>query len=248
MSSAGNNKVAIVTGAAGALGRELVLAAALSGWALVLVDRNHKGLEELYDQVMAAGGEEPAIHVLDLSCVTPGDCEAIVAALENDFGRLDAIIHCAASFDGLQPVEQIAPQDWLRQLQINLNAPWLLSVSCLPLLRQSPQASLYFLSEDLEKVSGAYWGVYGISKHGIDALASQLAAELSNTHIQVLSINPGPLRSALRSRAYHSEDPGQCIDAAIPAAKILGLLGRELQAPLPRVNLERLNLPSKVSG
>lgn len=243
MSTVNTNRVAIVTGAAGTLGKELVLAAAQRGWEIVLIDKDKKALEKLYDQVIEAGGVEPAIQVLDLAFVTPDHCEAIVAALENGPGRLDALIHCAASFDGLQPSEQIAPHDWLRHIQVNLNAPWLLSTSCLRLLRQSPQASLYFLAEDLKKVGGAYWGPYGTGKHGIDALASQLSAELSNTNIQVLSINPGPFRSPLRARAYHLENPGQCFNAAIPAAKVLRLLERTLKPPAFRVDLELMELP-----
>lgn len=148
--------------------------------------------------------------------------------MESGPGRLDALIHCAVSFDGLHPLDHINPQDWLRQVQVNLNAPWLLSVTCLPLLRSSPDASLYFLSEDLEKVKGAYWGAYGVSKNGLHVLAGQFAAELSNTNIQVLSLNPGPMKSPLRARVYHSENPLEHQDPKISAGKVLQLMERNL--------------------
>lgn len=242
MSIPSTKRVAIITGAAGSLGRELVLAAAQTGWEIVMIDKDKRALERLYDQVVEAGGEEPAIQVLDLASMSPGDCEAIMTALESGPGQLDALIHCAASFDGLQPSDQIAPHDWLRHVQVNLNAPWLLSVSCLPLLRQSPAASLFFLVEDLRKVAGAFWGPFGICKHGIDALAAQLSAELSNTNIQVLSINPGSFRSLLRARVHHSEDPGGISDAVVPATKILHLLERASNPISFRVDLQSLEL------
>lgn len=233
-----------MTGAAGSFASELVVLAARSGWETVLVDKDRRVLEKLYDRVVNLGGVEPSIHALDLAAIDPRQCQEMVMALEKGPGRLDALIHCAASFDGLQPFDQIAPHDWLRHMQVNLNAPWLLSVTCLPLLRQSPQASLYFLGEDLDKVAGAFWGAYGVGKHAVDAMARQLAAELANTNIQVLSLNPGPMRSPLRARVYHAENPQLCEDAAIAATKVLHLMERKLHAPATRVNLEALQLPT----
>ena len=240
VSITGKNRVAIITGAIGTLASELVMVAAQSGWETVLIDKDQKFLENLYDRITAAGGVEPSIHVLDFAIIEPRQCQDMVMALENSGGRLDAIVHCAVSFDGLQPLDQIAPHDWVRQIQVNLNAPWLINFLFLPLLRQSPQASLYFLSEDLNKVAMPFWGAYGVSKHAVDTLASQLAAELSNTNIQALSVNPGPIRSPLRARVFHTESPGRCKDAAIPAAKIMQLMDRTLKAPTTRVNLESL--------
>jgi NAD(P)-dependent dehydrogenase (short-subunit alcohol dehydrogenase family) len=178
--------------------------------------------------------------VMDLAVMGPQQCREVADALETGPGRLDALIHCAVGFDGLQPLEQIQPQDWLRQIQVNLNAPWLLSASCLPLLRRSPQASLYFMSEDLEKMSAAYWGAYGVSKHGINALASQFAAELGNTNIQVLALNPGPMRSPLRAKAYHTENPGTLKVPLSAATKILQLMERSVDANTCQLSLTDL--------
>jgi len=240
MTEASHNTVVLITGAAGALGSELALLCALASWETVLLDKNRSGLETLYDRIVQDGGPEPSILVLDLASMGPKDCLEVAAALKSQYGRLDALVHCAASFEGLQPVELIEPQDWLRQIQVNLNAPWLLTVSCLPLLRQAPQASLYFISEDLEKVSTAYWGAYGVSKHGLRALAGQFAAELENTRVQVLALNPGPMRSQLRAKVYHTEDPGEVENPLLSAKKILDLIEGRLLAPSCHFNLKDL--------
>jgi len=235
------NKVVMITGAAGALGSELAMRCAKLAWNPILLDKNRRGLELLYDRIVQEAGVEPFLIVQDIATLSPQDCGDVVSALELGPQRLDALVHCAASFEGLQPLDQIQPDHWLNQMQVNINAPWLLSVSCLPLLRLSPQASIYFISEDIDKLRSAYWGAYGVGKHGAHALASQFAAELSNTSIQVLSLNPGPIRSELRARAYHAEPPSRAGDPGVAAEKIVQLLDRKVDAPSWQVNLNELD-------
>ncbi len=230
----------MITGAAGALGSELAQLCAAAAWETVLLDKNQPGLEKIYDRIVQDGGLEPSLVVMDLASMGPQDCLGIANALQSGPGRLDALVHCAVSFDGLQPLEQIRPEDWLRQMQVNMNAPWLLSVSCLPLLRQSPQASLYFISEDLDRVSSAFWGAYGVSKHGINALARQFAAELGNTGIQVLALNPGPMRSPLRAKVYHTENPGEIQAPLSVAQQVLRLMERMVPVTACQLNLASL--------
>ena len=234
------NKVVMITGAAGALGSEIALRCARRAWNPILLDKNHRALEQLYDQIAQENGVEPSLIVQDISTLSPKGCADIVSALELGPERLDGLIHCAACFDGLQPLDHIQPDYWLKQMQVNINAPWLLSVACLPLLRLSPHGSLYFVSEDLEKLRGAYWGAYGIGKHGVNALASQFAVELSNTAIQVLSLNPGPMRSGLRATAYHAEPPTLAGDPGVAAEKIVQLLDRTVSVSSWQVNLVEL--------
>ena len=217
-------RVVMITGATGGLGSELASACSLAGWEPILIGRNRKKLEQLYDRIVQAGGAEPTIHVMDFAAVTPGDCADLVEAVQQEYHGLDALVHCAVAFDGLQPLDQIAPDDWLRKMQINVNTPWLLTVACLPLLRQRVSASVAFLAEDLEKIAGAYWGVYGVSKWSLNTLAAQLTSELTNSKIRVLSIDPGPMRTSLRAGVYHSESPEEVRHPREIAAKILDLL------------------------
>jgi NAD(P)-dependent dehydrogenase (short-subunit alcohol dehydrogenase family) len=200
-------KTLLITGAAGSLGSALAKAAAARGFSLALLDLEQRGLERLYDQIVADGFPEPALQVLDLATASPGDFREILAAIETEFGGLDAVVHCAARFDSLTPLEHVSPDEWLLSLQVNLNAAWLLSAACLPLLRKSGNGHLYFMLEDLSEMSSGPWGPYGVSKHALHALVSQLAIECRSAGVRVLGINPGPMRSPLRARAYIAENP-----------------------------------------
>lgn len=214
----------MVTGAAGSLGSALSLAAAAKGFSLVLLDCDSEGLERLYDRIVEGGFSEPALQVTDLAVAGPDDLQAILAAIDSEFGGLDAIVHCAARFDALTPLEHVPPDEWLLSMQVNLNAAWLLSALALPLLRNSGAGHLYFLLEDLDEVGGALWGPYGVSKHALRALAGQLAVECQTAGVRVLGINPGPMRSPLRSRAYLAEDPSAAPSPSLAAEYIVDLL------------------------
>jgi len=217
-------KTLLITGAAGSLGSALSRAAAARPFNLVLLDSDKPGLERLFDQVTAAGHPEPALQVLDLAIAGPDDVEAILQAIQTEFGGLDAVVHCAAHFDALTPLEHVPPHEWLLSLQVNLNAAWLLSALSLPLLRSSGNGRLYFMLEDLAVVGEELWGPYGVSKHALHALVGQFERECRTSGVQVLGINPGPMRSALRSRAYFAEDPATLPSPSIAAQQIIELI------------------------
>ncbi len=232
-----NIKTVLVTGAAGGLGSALCRAAAANNWLVVMIDKDKRALERRYDAIVSAGGVEPYLHPMDLSAIGPADCEQLVTALQQQFTGLDALVHCAVSFSGLQPLDLIEPQDWLEQIQVNVNAPWLLSVRLVPLLRSRDSASLIFMLDEQAK-SKALWGAYGVSKAAVQALAEHFRAELINTSVRVHAVDPGPMRTSLRSAVYHSENPTDVASAEVKAAGILSILQ---QADKQRELLVRLD-------
>jgi NAD(P)-dependent dehydrogenase (short-subunit alcohol dehydrogenase family) len=216
-------KTMVITGAAGGLGSALSMVASVNGWQVFLLDRNKRALELLYDAIVAAGGVEPYLHILDLANAGPLDYSQIVTAMQPQTGGLDALVHCAVSFDGLQPMDLIEPEVWLRQMQVNVNAPWLLSVNLLPLLRLRRSASLIFLHDE-QPNSKALWGAYGVSKAATKALAAQFRAELRGASICVHAIDPGAMRTSLRSSIFHSENPANVPSAEFKATQLLSIL------------------------
>ncbi len=221
-------KTAIITGAAGSLGAELSSELVRAGWSVVLLDKNLRGLEKAYDRIGEGGPGIAVLHQLDLVEATPDSLDELLESVNSEFGGIDAVVHGAAEFKSLTPVEHIQPQDWLRSIQVNLNAAWLLSAMALPYLRESGSGRLIYLLEDLEKVEGPFWGAYGVAKHALRALTRQLAAECADGPVEVRGVNPGPMGSAIRTRAYHSENPAEMPGAGEPAGRIAAYLcGKE---------------------
>lgn len=219
-----SGKTILITGAAGGLGAALTQLCAEQGADLVLLDKNRKGLGELSDRIVDRGLPAPGLYPMDLAGAGPDDFLSLAGTLQSEYGGLHALVHCALDFDGLQPFEQINPQDWLRGMQVNVNAPWLLSCACLPLLRNAERGRLFFLLDDLEVVTDAYWGAYGTAKAALSGMVRQFAASLSNTGLVVHAVNPGPMRTAFRAKVYHAENPLEQPEPEIAAAKILSML------------------------
>ena len=214
-------RVVLVTGAAGALGQASALAAAAAGAVLVLCGRRVRPLEQLFDQILAAGGAEPAIYPIDLEGATPAQYQELVAAIADQLGRLDGLVHAAARFTGLVPHAEIDPADWLRGIQVNLHARWALTQAALPLLRQRSDAAVVLVLDDPARVGKAFWGDYGVAQFAQRGLLSQWAAEFDPGSVRVHGLVPPPLRSALRQRAYFAENPARIAGAEAAALRVV---------------------------
>jgi len=223
-----SGKTILITGAAGGLGSALALQCAGEGADLVLLDKNRRALSVLSDKLTGQGFSPPGLYPLDLAGAGVDDFNQLADIVRSEFGGLHGLVHCALEFEGLQPLEQIEPQNWLQSIQVNVNAPWLLSCILLPLLKGAENGRLFFMLDDIEQVTGAYWGAYGTAKAALAGLVKQFHASLNNTEIIVKGINPGPMRTSFRAMVYHAENPLEQPEPALAAEKIAAILTGEL--------------------
>ena len=218
-----DQRVILISGAHGGLGSAAAVACARAGATVVLLGRKLPKLNRVYDAVAQAGAE-PLLYPLDLEGATPDDYAELADRLHAELGHLDGVLHCAVEFKGLTPLEHTDPAAFARVMHVNLTAPWWLSQACLPLLRQAQDAALVFALDDLERVSQPYWGAYGIAQHGLAAMVGMLHAELASSSVRVSALQPGPMRTGLRSRAYADDNDLQAREAADYADACVTLL------------------------
>ena len=220
-------RVILVTGATGGIGHAVSRRLAAAGATVVLLGREIKRLEAVYDELTEIG-PEPAIYPMNLEGATFDHYPELADTIGEQLGRLDGILHAAAVLGRPSPVELYDVEAWYRTLQVNLNAPFMLTRACLPLLRKSPDASLVFTSDTIGRDGGPYWGAYGVSKAGLEGLMRILAAELADTTpVRVNSIDPGPVATQFRRDAYPSEEAGLHPLPEHVAGAFLWLLGPE---------------------
>lgn len=201
------DRVILITGAGDGIGKTVALGCAKHGATVILLGRQQKKLEAVYDAIVAAGGAQPAIVPMNLLTVTPDDTVGLAQTLQQEFGRLDGLLHNAAVLGERAPIEHYAPNVWLEVMQINVNAAFLLTQSLMPLLKASSDASVLFTSSGVGRKGRAFWGAYAVSKFATEGMMQVLADELDeNSNIRVNCINPGGTRTKMRAAAFPAED------------------------------------------
>ncbi|HMT37490.1 MAG TPA: SDR family NAD(P)-dependent oxidoreductase [Thermomonas sp.] len=197
------DRVVLVVGAAGGLGAAASVACAAAGATVVLLGRKPAPLNRVYDAAKAVG-PEPALYPLDLEGASPDDFDELAQRLETEFGRLDGVLHCAAEFKGLTPLQHTDPADFARAIHVDLTARWWLTQACLPLLSRSDAGAVVFAIDDPVRVggAGAFWGGYGLAQAAQAALVPMLQAELGADGPRISGFRPGPMRTSLRARAF----------------------------------------------
>ncbi len=200
-------RVILVTGAGAGIGRAAAQAFAAHGATVVLLGHSVPELEAVYDAITDAAHPEPAIYPMDLEGALPHHYDELAERVDEKLGGLDGLLHNAAMLGTLTALERYDVELWARVMQVNLHAPFLLTRSCLPLLRRSADASIVFTSARVGRKGRAYWGAYGVSQFAIEGMMQTLADELeASPHIRVNSIDPGPVNTRMRAEAYPVED------------------------------------------
>lgn len=233
------DRVILITGAGDGIGRVAALTCAAHGATVILLGRTIAKLERVYDEIEQAGHPQSAIYPLNLEGATAKDYADLAATLEREFGRLDGLLHNAALLGSLSPMAHQDIDLWFKVMQVNLNAPFLLTRACLGLLMQASDASIVFTSDQVGRSGRAYWGAYGVSKAGIEGMSQILAQELeANTQVRVNSLDPGAVRTRMRTLAYPGENALANVlpEAVMPAYLYLlgpdsrGITGQQFEA------------------
>ncbi len=215
-----DGRIAVVTGASRGIGYKAAKAFAGAGAHVVAIARTVGGLEELDDEIQAAGGSATLVP-LDLKDYDGID--RLGAALHERWGRLDVLLANAGVLGQLSPLPHVDIKTWDEVMAINVTANWRLIRSLDPLLRESDAGRVIVLSSGAAHRCRAFWGPYSVSKAAVEALARTYAHETVNTKIRVVSVDPGATRTAMRAKAMPGENPEKLPDPGEIAPELVKL-------------------------
>jgi NAD(P)-dependent dehydrogenase (short-subunit alcohol dehydrogenase family) len=183
-------RVAVITGAAGGLGRSFALAFATAGARVVAADIDPDGARETVRLVERASGEATAVTV-DVS--SEPSAEAMAAAAIAAYGGIDILVNNAGLYAGLarRPFYELEPEEWDRVLAINLKGPWLCARACVPRMRRRGGGAIVNISSATVFSGSPLFAHYVASKGGLIALTRAMAREVGDLGIRVNAVAPG---------------------------------------------------------
>lgn len=184
-------KVAIVAGAGwGGIGAATAHRFAREGARLVINNnRRHDKLEETAEHIRAAGGD---VAMVTGDVADEATWEALVAAARDRFGRLDILVHNAASAALARPAE-LTDEQWERSLAVTLRGPFLSVRHCIPEMIKGGGGSMIFVSSVNAVITNPLFGVYSVAKAGLNALCRSVAVDHGRDGIRCNAIAPGQI-------------------------------------------------------
>ncbi|WP_207458436.1 SDR family NAD(P)-dependent oxidoreductase [Azospirillum sp. SYSU D00513] len=205
-----SGRIALITGASRGIGAAVAKRYAAEGAHVILTARTVGGLEEVDDAIHAATGQRATLVPLDLRDFDKID--QVVYSIYERFKRLDILVGNAGVLEVLGPMGQFDPQTWQRIMDVNVTANYRLIRSTDRLLRASDAGRAIFVTSGAARGPRAYWGPYGASKAALEMFVQSYALEIAKSNLRVNLLDPGRVRTKMRTQAYPGEDP-----ATLPA-------------------------------
>lgn len=187
------NKTAIVTGAAGGIGRAASLALAAEGAAVVLLDLNADAVAAVADEVREAGGTALSIAA-DVS--QEPDIEHAVASAMAEFGRIDVVFNNAGIIRRTTAPETTV-EEWDRVFGVNVRAIFLMCKHVVPLMAAAGGGSIINTGSGWGLKGGARALSYCASKGAVVNMTRALAIDHGPQGIRVNSVNPGDVNTGM---------------------------------------------------
>tara|TARA_B110000483_G_scaffold54933_1_gene68572 strand:- start:487 stop:1251 length:765 start_codon:yes stop_codon:yes gene_type:complete len=221
-------RIILVTGAGDGIGKAVAIGAAKSGATVILAGRTVAKLEQVYKLIIEAGGPEPSIYPVDLTGATAKDYDDLGVLIDEQFGRLDGLLHNAAILGLRSPLTNYSSELWSKVIQVNLTAQFQMTQSLMTVLEKSQDASVIFTTSGVGRVGKAFWGAYAVSKFAIEGMVQTWASEVEGLgSVRINAINPGATRTNMRAQAFPGENPNDLKTPEDILPAYLYLLGQD---------------------
>lgn len=199
------DKVVIVTGAVGNLGRAVATRVQAQGARTVLVDRSSGRLGDAYPGLGGSGD-----HWLagDVDLLDPGALSAMAAEAQRRFGRLDGLVNTVGGFRGGKPVHETDPAEWDFLYDVNVRTTINVCRAVIPYMLQTRSGRIVTVASRNAFQGSANYAAYSVAKAAVLRLTESMAGELKTVGITVNCIVPGtidtPQNRAAMPKADHS--------------------------------------------
>jgi 3-oxoacyl-[acyl-carrier protein] reductase len=205
-------KIALVTGAAGTMGRAAAVGLIEDGYRVVLADIN----QEVLDKVAQELGHGSYPIAFDISSFDA--CKAAIEKVAADVGSVDVLVNNAGILSN-NKTAGTTPEEWHKVMSVNLDGPFYLIQLCLPAMKEKKWGRIINTSSFAAKSGGITAGTaYSVSKAAIIGLTFSIAAETLKTGITVNGIAPAYVRTPMVEKQLNDEQRAAVL-AKIPVGR-----------------------------
>ncbi|MHA6288353.1 SDR family NAD(P)-dependent oxidoreductase [Maricaulis sp. CAU 1757] len=197
------NRLALVSGASRGIGRAMALELAKAGAHVIATARTTGGLEELDDEIQAAGG---TCTIVPMDVTSADGIEQLGKIVSERWGKLDILVAAAGALGVLTPAAQVKAKTWNEVMAVNVLAPARMIRAFEGPLMQSDAGRAVFISSGAAASRRAFWAPYAASKAALDALVESWANEHHNNALRINTVYPGAMRTQMRAKAFPGED------------------------------------------
>ncbi|MFC1675747.1 SDR family NAD(P)-dependent oxidoreductase [Planctomycetota bacterium] len=229
------DKVALVTGASRGIGRAISIALAKEGASVVLAARSRDKLNEVADEVTAAGGKA---HIATVELTEEESIKNIVKAAAEKFGRLDILVNNAGITHSAS-LEDTRTSDWERCMQVNSRAPFILCREALGLLKKAPAGYIINIASVVGVKGYPLQSAYTASKHALRGMTMSLSEEMNGTNVKVHLLCPGGVDTDMVDRVRPDIPKDELIKPEEIAELVLYLVTHKGNAIIDQINIRR---------
>jgi 2-dehydro-3-deoxy-D-gluconate 5-dehydrogenase len=192
-----SGRVAIVTGGNGGIGLGMASGLARCGAAVMIAARDAKKNAAAVEELVGLGGKAAALAT---DVTREESCKAMVQATVERFGRLDVLVNNAGTNIRKQP-EEYTLAEWQRILETNLTSAFMCSQAAYPAMQAAGGGKIIMIGSMMSIFGASFSGPYAASKGGIVQMARAMACAWGKDNIQVNSVLPGWIDTALTRQA-----------------------------------------------
>ncbi|MGD0855768.1 MAG: SDR family NAD(P)-dependent oxidoreductase [Dehalococcoidia bacterium] len=187
------DKVAIVTGASGGLGRAAALALADAGARVVGTDIDLAGMENTASEIESTGGKAVAVRA---DVTKKPEVDAVVEEAVKVFGTIDILVN-NAGVESFFPLMRLREDGWDRVFDVNVKGYYLFAQAAGRIMMHNKRGSIIQIGSGSGKLANPYSGAYCASKAAVEQLSRVLAVELGYSSVRVNCIMPGFIRTGM---------------------------------------------------
>ena len=209
-------KVAIVTGAAGGIGRAIACLFAAEGACIAITDINTEEGQKVADQIASLGGRSTFVY---LDVTDEENWKSVVAVTVKEFGKINVLVNNAGAYSP-EVVDQTNLDTWQRVMAVNCTGAFLGCKHVIPEMKKDGGGSIVNMSSGAGIVGNDNGAAYGSSKGALRMLTKATAAQYGKFRIRANSIHPGPIDTPmLHPNTRNLETRAQAL-ASIPLGRI----------------------------